>query len=87
MFKKIVLYHIVCDNCKMIGNETPLIYHYPPALQESMKKYKSEDPLPFDHVNLEDKKAVKVRAKEIGWHIGRKTYCPSCVLSLGLFEK
>lgn len=87
MFITVKNYHIVCDNCALIGHETPLFYHYPKAIQDSMKKPKVGDPLAFDNVNLEDKVAVRARAKEIGWHIGRMTYCPSCVLYLEIFKK
>jgi len=86
MIKKI--YHIVCDECEIDGIETPLPEHYPQEIRLNMEKAKQAFNEPaFQGIDLENKTAVKLRAKEIGWHVKRDIYCPKCVRNLGLYKR
>ncbi len=87
MFKVIKLYHIVCDNCFIDGIDTPLTDQYPKTIKDTLECTKRDYPPAFDNIDLHDKEAIKNQAKKIGWHVGRKSYCPQCVLSLGIFDK
>lgn len=65
-------FHIVCDRCGINGN-SDLESQFPVGLNPP-----TENPLVVKP-NVLNRSETKKLAKEIGWKVGRKDYCPKCV--------